>query len=65
MNSIAEITDAFIEEVINRQPDRLILSGDLTFNGEEKSHEELAMKFLKSREERDSSNGDTWKLCYK
>ena len=45
MNSIAEITDAFIEEVIKRQLDGLILSGDLTFNGEKKSHGELAMKF--------------------
>ncbi len=45
MNSIAKITDTFIEEVIKRQPDGLILSGDLTFNGEERSDEELAMKF--------------------
>ena len=45
MNSIAKITDAFIEEVTKRQPDGLILSGDLTLNEEKKSHEELVTKF--------------------
>lgn len=44
MNYINEITEAFIEEVIEKKPDVLILSGDLTFNGEKKSHEELAEK---------------------
>lgn len=41
---IEQITDAFIEEVIEREPDVLILSGDLTLDGEKKSHEELADK---------------------
>ncbi len=41
---IEQITDAFIEEVIRRDPDVLILSGDLTLDGEKKSHEELAGK---------------------
>lgn len=41
---IEQITDAFIEEVIRREPDVLILSGDLTLDGEKKSHEELASK---------------------
>jgi len=41
---IDEIVDAFIEEVIAAKPDCLILSGDLTFNGAKKSHEDLAMK---------------------
>lgn len=41
---IEQITDAFIEEVIDRRPDVLILSGDLTLDGEKKSHEELAEK---------------------
>lgn len=41
---IEQITDAFIEEVIRRNPDVLILSGDLTLDGEKKSHEELAQK---------------------
>lgn len=41
---IEQITDAFLEEVIERQPDVLILSGDLTLDGEKKSHEEFAEK---------------------
>ncbi len=41
-----EITDAFLEEVEKLHPDALILSGDLSFNGEKTSHEELAGKLL-------------------
>ncbi len=41
---IEQITDAFLEEVIRQKPDMLILSGDLTLDGEKKSHEELAQK---------------------
>ncbi len=41
---IEQITDAFLEEVIRLQPDVLVLSGDLTLNGEKRSHEELADK---------------------
>jgi 3',5'-cyclic AMP phosphodiesterase CpdA len=44
VNYITEITDAFLEEVIEMHPAGLILSGDLTFNGEKKSHEELGEK---------------------
>ena len=50
MNYIDEITDAFIEDVINEQPDGLILSGDLTFNGERKSHDDLVEKLQKVEE---------------
>ena len=39
-----ELTDAFVNDVIAKQPDALILSGDLTFNGAQKSHEDLAQK---------------------
>lgn len=39
-----EITDAFLEEVIERRPQVLILSGDLTLNGERVSHEMLAQQ---------------------
>jgi len=39
-----EITDAFIDEVIQRRPQALILSGDLTLEGERVSHEALAQK---------------------
>ncbi len=41
---IDEITDAFLEEVIFRHPNALVLSGDLTLNGEKKSHQGLAKK---------------------
>lgn len=39
-----EIMDAFIEEQLLQKPDLIVLSGDLTLNGEKKSHEELADK---------------------
>lgn len=39
-----EIMDAFIEEVLKRQPDLLVISGDLTFDGEKQSHIDLAEK---------------------
>lgn len=44
MEYCEEITDAFVEQVIGGKPDALILSGDLTFNGEELSHTALAEK---------------------
>lgn len=37
-----EITDAFLDEVIKRRPQVLIISGDLTLEGERLSHEALA-----------------------
>lgn len=39
-----EITDAFIGQVIDRRPQVLILSGDLTLNGERISHEAMAQQ---------------------
>lgn len=39
-----EILDVFIKEVIQQNPDLLILTGDLTFNGEIGSHQALAEK---------------------
>ncbi len=41
---IDQITDAFLEEVVEQHPDILILSGDLSSNGELASHEGLAEK---------------------
>lgn len=41
---IDEILSAFSKEVISISPDVLILSGDLTFNGEKESHKDLAEK---------------------
>ena len=37
-----EILDAFIEDMKEKEPDLILLSGDLTLNGERASHEELA-----------------------
>ncbi len=39
-----EITDAFLDEVIARKPQALLLTGDLTLEGELASHEALAQK---------------------
>lgn len=39
-----EIVDALLSEALIERPDALILSGDLTFEGERLSHEELAGK---------------------
>lgn len=42
VNYIWEITDAFLKEVIEAKPKALILSGDLSLNGEYQSHLELS-----------------------
>lgn len=42
-----ELMEAFVYQVTDRQPDVLILSGDLTFNGERISHEALAEKLAR------------------
>ena len=42
-----ELVEAFVSQVIDRRPDALILSGDLTFNGERASHEALARKLAR------------------
>ncbi len=47
LNYIGEITDAFLDEVMQKKPDTLIISGDLTNNGEKESHLELAEKLKK------------------
>lgn len=44
MPYIWEITDAFINEVKTERPDVVILSGDLTYNGELESHRQFAEK---------------------
>lgn len=43
----SEIIDAFLEAVIDKKPDMLILPGDLTFNGELRSLGELKSKLTK------------------
>jgi 3',5'-cyclic AMP phosphodiesterase CpdA len=47
LNYVGEITDAFLDEVMQKKPDTLIISGDLTNNGEKESHLELADKLKK------------------
>lgn len=44
MDRIEELTDAFLDQVLEAAPDALILTGDLTFNGARQSHEALARK---------------------
>ncbi len=39
-----EMIDALVEEAIARQPSALVLSGDITLNGERENHEKLAEK---------------------
>ncbi len=46
-----EITDAFLEEVRSKHPSALVLSGDLSQNGEKVNHEELAKKLDKVQED--------------
>ena len=49
-NYVREITDAFIDEVIEENPRAVVLSGDLSLNGEKLSHEELAGKLARIEE---------------
>ncbi|SHO45592.1 metallophosphoesterase [Anaerocolumna xylanovorans] len=44
LNYVNEIVDAFIYDIQDKKPDVLIISGDLTCNGEKESHLELAEK---------------------
>lgn len=43
----SELIDAFLDEVIEQNPTALILSGDLTLNGEKINHQGLAQKLQK------------------
>ena len=45
-----EILDEFIREVIDRHPDVLLITGDITFNGEYVSHEEVKRKLDQVKE---------------
>ncbi|GGH19846.1 metallophosphoesterase [Paenibacillus segetis] len=44
LNYSDPLADSFVNDVIHEKPDVVILSGDLTNNGEKKSHSELANK---------------------
>jgi 3',5'-cyclic AMP phosphodiesterase CpdA len=43
--------DAFIDEVLQSRPDALLLTGDITMNGERINHQELAEKLKRLTEE--------------
>lgn len=45
-----EIVDAFIDAVLQEKPELVILTGDLSFNGEKGSHQQLAQKLEQLRE---------------
>ena len=45
MRYIDQIMDAFILEMVRTKPDLVIVSGDMTYNGEKESHIGLANKF--------------------
>ena len=45
-----EIVDAFISAVLHEKPELVILTGDLSFNGEKESHQQLAQKLEQLRE---------------
>ncbi len=47
---IEELTDALVYDIQQKQPDVLIVSGDLTHNGEKESHIEIAKKLAKIEE---------------
>lgn len=47
LDYIDDIVDAFSNDIKKKKPDVLILSGDLTTNGEKAGHEELASKLAK------------------
>lgn len=46
-----EITDAFLDEIVAKRPQALILSGDLTLNGALESHKSLIEKLLRVKEQ--------------
>ena len=47
---IEEITESFVATMIQEKPEILILSGDLTFNGERQSHLDLEKKLSRIRQ---------------
>ena len=47
MEYLPELLDAFMDQVIEENPAALVLSGDITMNGEKINHEELAEKLKK------------------
>lgn len=44
---LPELLEAFMDEVIEERPSALVLSGDITMNGEKMNHEELSVRLQK------------------
>ena len=44
---LPELLEAFLDEVIEEKPSALVLSGDITMNGERMNHEELAGRLVR------------------
>lgn len=64
-----EATDAFLEEAAEAKPDAVILTGDLSFNGERESHLVLAEKLAAAEEAGIPvfvlpGNHDLYRKCY-
>lgn len=47
---LPQLLEAFIDEVIEERPSALVLSGDITMNGEKMNHQELAHRLKRVRE---------------
>jgi 3',5'-cyclic AMP phosphodiesterase CpdA len=50
LHYITDIVDAFAQDIIKKKPEVLIISGDLTNNGERESHREMAEKLAEVEE---------------
>lgn len=47
---LPELLEAFLDEVIEKEPSALVLSGDITMNGESINHQELAERLRRVRD---------------
>ena len=47
---LPELLEAFLDEVIEEKPSALVLSGDITMNGERMNHEELAGRLARGQD---------------
>ena len=46
-----EILEAFVADMLELAPDAILLAGDLTYNGERRSHEDLVELLMAIEEE--------------
>lgn len=50
INYISQLLEVFLQEMLERRPDAVLITGDLTLNGERVSHLELAERLLPLRQ---------------